>query len=424
MTLPKDSHVRQPDTISREMEMRLEDDKTNVHGMDSFVEKWRKPRGYKAAVAICAIASGIACIGLLVYETGGTAFAWLNLMYLPIVLSAALFRVPGGIAAALLSGLVIGPFMPLYVPGDILQPTANWLARTGFFLLIGAFTGLLFTWLNAQYDRLIKAHDELARSHRELRDAQMELIQAAKLESIGRLAAGVAHEVKNPLAIIQLGVNFLDTTASGNPEVKEVLDEIDAAVKRADSVIKGLVDFSRSEELELKPHDLNVIIEKALSLVRHELTKEHVALETRLDGSISPVALDRNKIQQVFINLFMNAVQAMEGGGSLTVTTTEKNLSRDDCGRFLPGKLRFSAGDRVVMVEIADTGPGIPENKLDKLFDPFFTTKPIGKGTGLGLSISRKIIELHDAMIDIRNREEGGVVVKLLFKPNQGSASS
>ncbi len=75
------------------------------------------------------------------------------------------------------------------------------------------------------------------------------------------------------------------------------------------------------------------------------------------------------------------------------------------------------------MVEIADTGPGIPENKLDKLFDPFFTTKPIGKGTGLGLSITRKIVELHDAMIDIRNREEGGVVVKLLFKPNQGSAS-
>jgi signal transduction histidine kinase len=234
----------------------------------------------------------------------------------------------------------------------------------------------------------------------------------------------VAHEVKNPLAIIQLGVNFLDTTASGNPDVKEVLEEIDAAVKRADSVIKGLVDFSRSEELELIPQDLNVIIENALSLVRHELTKEHVVLETRLDRSISPVATDRNKIQQVFINLFMNAVQAMEGGGSLRVTTRQKDLSIDECGRFLPGKYRFSVGDSVVMVEIADTGPGIPENKLDKLFDPFFTTKPIGKGTGLGLSISRKIIELHDAMIDIRNREEGGVVVKLLFKPNQEGASS
>ena len=403
--------------------MKLEENISNLHGVDSFVEKWREPKGRKAAVAIIAIVAIIAGIGLLVYETGGTAFAWLNLMYLPIVLSAALFRVPGGIVAALLAGLVIGPFMPLYVPRDILQPAANWLARTGFFLLIGAFTGLLFTWLNAQYDRLKKAHDELARSHRELRDAQMELIQAAKLESIGRLAAGVAHEVKNPLAIIQLGVNFLDTTAHGNPDVKEVLEEIDAAVKRADSVIKGLVDFSRSEELELKPQDLNVIIEKALSLVRHELTKEHVALETRLDGTISPVATDRNKIQQVFINLFMNAVQAMEGGGSLTVTTTQKDLSIDDCGRFHLGIHRFSTGDSVVIVEIADTGPGIPENKLDKLFDPFFTTKPIGKGTGLGLSITRKIVELHDAMIDIRNREEGGVVVKLLFKPNQGSAS-
>jgi signal transduction histidine kinase len=230
--------------------------------------------------------------------------------------------------------------------------------------------------------------------------------------------------VKNPLAIIQLGVNYLDTTLNAGPEVKEVIAELDAAVKRADTVIKGLVDFSRSEELELKVQDLNAIIENALNLVRHELKKEHVLLDTRLDGTIPPVAADRNKIQQVFINLFMNAVQAMEGGGRLTVTTTEKVLSDVDIGRFSQAGQRFSAGDSAVMVEITDTGPGIPENKLDKLFDPFFTTKPIGKGTGLGLSISRKIVELHDAVIAIRNREEGGVVVRLLFKPTQGSASS
>lgn len=392
-------------------------------GLDSFVENWRKPRGGKAAVAIVAIAAVIVVIGVLVYETGGTAFAWLNLMYLPIVLSAALFRLPGGIAAALLAGLVIGPFMPLYVPRDIAQPAANWMARTGFFLLIGSFTGLLFSWLTAQYDRLRKSHEELQQSHRELRDAQMELIQAAKLESIGRLAAGVAHEVKNPLAIIQLGVNVLDATLAGNPDAKEVLDEMDVAVKRADRVVKGLVDFSRSEELELLPRDLNAILENSLNLVRHEMMKEHVALDTRLDGSIAPVAVDGNKIQQVFINLFMNAVQAMEGGGTLTVTTAQRELEDADFGRSLTGRQRFSVGDLAVVVEICDTGPGIPENKLDKLFDPFFTTKPVGKGTGLGLSITRKIVELHDAVIDIGNREEGGVVARLLFKPNQGSAS-
>jgi signal transduction histidine kinase len=396
----------------------------DLQGLDSFVENWRKPRGRHAALAILAISAAVAGIGLLVYETGGTAFAWLNLMYLPIVLSAALFRIPGGIAAALLAGLVIGPFMPLYVPRGVPQPAANWMARTGFFLIIGTFTGMLFSWLTAQYDRLKITHEELQKSHRELREAQLELIQAAKLESIGRLASGVAHEVKNPLAIIQLGVNYLDTTLNGDPEVKEVIAELDAAVKRADTVIKGLVDFSRSEELELKVQDLNAIIENALNLVRHELKKEHVSLDTRLDGSISPIAADRNKIQQVFINLFMNAVQAMEGGGSLTVTTSQRELSCEDIGRFSQVKQWFSAGDSVVMVEITDTGPGIPENKLDKLFDPFFTTKPIGKGTGLGLSISRKIVELHDAVIAIRNREEGGVVVRLLFKPTQGSASS
>ncbi|MEI8355011.1 MAG: ATP-binding protein [Deltaproteobacteria bacterium] len=391
--------------------------------IDSFVENWGNLRGGAAAIAIIAIAAFIASLGLLVHWTGGTAFAWLHLMYLPIVLSAALFRIPGGIAAALAAGLVIGPFMPLYVLEEIPQQTSNWMIRTGLFLLIGTFTGIIFTWLTAQFDSLKKAHEELSQSHIELRSAQMELIQAAKLESIGRLAAGVAHEVKNPLAIIQLGVNFLDTTLSCDQDLKEVLDEMDRAVKRADYIVKGLVDFSRSDELELKTQNLNPIIENALNLVGHELRKGQVTLETRLDTFISPVAADRNKIQQVFINLFMNAVQAMEGGGKLTVTTAQKELSRNDIALFSAMKHPFSVGSSAVMVEITDTGHGIPENKLDKLFDPFFTTKPVGKGTGLGLSISRKIIELHDAMIDIRNREEGGVVVKLLFKTNQGSAS-
>lgn len=396
---------------------------TDLHGIDSFVENWRNPRGQQAAIAITAIAAVIAGIGLLVYKTGGTTFVWLNIMYLPIVLSAALFRIPGGIAAAVAAGLVLGPFMPLNVADEIPQKASNWIIRTGIFLMIGTFTGMLFTWITAQFDRLTKAHEQLTRSHMELREAQMELIQAAKLESIGRLAAGVAHEVKNPLAIIQLGVNFLDTTMSGDQDVKEVIGEIDAAVKRADTVIKGLVNFSRSEELELKAQSLNPIIEDALNMVRHELINEHVTLETRLETAIPQVATDRNKIQQVLINLFMNAVQAMEGGGKLTVTMDQKELSADDIARFAAKKNQFTAGDRVVMVEITDTGPGIPENKLDKLFDPFFTTKPVGKGTGLGLSISRKIMELHDAMIDIRNRQEGGVVVTLLFKPDQGSTS-
>jgi signal transduction histidine kinase len=388
------------------------------------MEKWRNPRGGEAGIVIFAIAAMIACIGVLVYETGGTAFVWLNMMYLPIVLSAAVFRIPGGIAAALAAGLVIGPYMPLYVPRGIHQPASNWILRTGFFLLIGSFTGVLFKWLSMQFDRLKEAHEQLTQAHVELQNAQMELIQAAKLESIGRLAAGVAHEVKNPLAIIQLGVNFLEATLDGNRDVKEVIGEMDEAVKRADGVIKGLVDFSRSEKLDLTVQDLNPIIEKSLNLVRHELIKGHITLETRLDNTISPVAVDRNKIQQVFINLFMNAVQAMEGRGNLAVSTTEKELSQEELPIISRRKNHFAAGDKAVVVEITDTGPGIPEDKLDKLFDPFFTTKPTGKGTGLGLSITRKIIDLHDAVIDIRNREEGGVAVNLLFKAKQRSASS
>lgn len=396
---------------------------TNLQDIDSFIEKWRNPRGGEACMVIFAIAAMIACIGVLVYETGGTAFTWLNMMYIPIVLSAAVFRIPGGIVAALAAGLVIGPYMPLYVPRGIHQPASNWILRTGFFLLIGSFAGVLFRWLSLQFDRLKEAHEELTRAHADLQDAQMELIQAAKLESIGRLAAGVAHEVKNPLAIIQLGLNFLEATLDGNGDAKEVIGEMDDAVKRADGVIKGLVDFSRSEKLDLAVQDLNPIIGNSLNMVRHELVKYHISVETRLDDSISPVAVDRNKIQQVFINLFMNAVQAMESNGKLTVTTVEMDILQRE-HRGLHQTQKFGENDRVVIVEITDTGPGIPEDKLDKLFEPFFTTKPTGKGTGLGLSITRKIIDLHDALIDIRNREEGGVAVNLLFKAQQRSAST
>lgn len=391
--------------------------------LNSITEKWRNPQGGKAFIASFAVTAIIAGVGVLVYETGGTAFVWLNMMYIPIIMSATLFKIPGGIAAALMAGLALGPFMPLHVQQGIPQPESNWILRTGFFLLIGIFTGVIFTWLNLQFDRLKQTNEELTQSHKELQDAQMQLIQAEKLESIGRLAAGVAHEVKNPLAIIQLGVDFLDVTLNGNQVVKEVIGEMYAAVRRADIVIKGLVDFSRSGDLDLKVQDLNPIIENTLSLVRHELIKGHITLETRLDTSIPSVAADRNKIQQVFINLFMNAVQAMEGGGKITVTTTEKEFSQEDIDWFSPQKHRFAFGDRVVVVEITDTGVGIPEDKLDKLFDPFFTTKPIGTGTGLGLSVSRNIIDLHGAMMDIRNREEGGVAVKVLFKQDQRSAS-
>jgi signal transduction histidine kinase len=366
----------------------------------NWVGRWRQPAGSRAVILCLLILGLIAMVGTVVYTRGGTGFAWVHLMYLPIILAAAGFGIYGGIAAALVAGLVLGPQMPMDIAKGLSQETTNWVIRTVFFLLVGAFSGLISQFLNGQIDRLKETHRNLLQSHEELKNAQLKLIQTAKLESIGRLAAGVAHEVKNPLAVIQLGIDYLTHAVkdTANRDCIETVQDMDDAVRRADAVIKGLLDFSRSEQLSLSLLDLNSVIEESLLLVKHEITRTHISLEKHLAEPLPQVELDRNKIKQVFINIFMNAIHAMGNNGDLSVRTfTSQPAVAGDAGRT-------SAGGSVV-VEIDDTGTGIPDDKLDKLFDPFFTTKPVGTGTGLGLSVSRNIIELHRATIKIANRK-------------------
>jgi two-component system NtrC family sensor kinase len=183
----------------------------------------------------------------------------------------------------------------------------------------------------------------------------------------------------------------------------ETVQEMGDAVQRANTVIKGLLDFSRSEQLSLVSQDLNAVIEESLLLIKHELTAHQIVLDKQLAPQLPQVELDRNKVKQVFLNIFMNAIQAMGDEGTMSVRTV--------LAPMVPG----AAGRRVVM-ETEDTGSGIPEDKLDRLFEPFFTTKPVGSGTGLGLSVSRKIIELHRGTISIVNRAgTRGVAVTITF---------
>ena len=376
----------------------------------NWVGRWLQPTGSRAVVSSLVILALITMVCSLVYATGGTRFAWLHLMYLPIILAAACFGIYGGIAAALVAGFAIGPYMPMDMAQGLPQTTSSWMFRICFFLLVGAFSGFISNFLNGQINRLKETHQRLLQAHEELKNAQMKLIQTAKLESIGRLAAGVAHEVKNPLAVIQLGVDYLTRTASNTAsrDSVETIREMADAVQRADAVIKGLLNFSRSEQLALVPADVNSVIEESLLLVRHELAKSRIHLETSLAEQLPKVELDRNKIKQVFINVFMNAIQAMGDNGNLSVKTFIQPASTDTVGE--------RAARKSVVVRIEDTGTGIPNDKLDKLFEPFFTTKAAGTGTGLGLSVSRNIVELHGGTIRIANRNEiRGVAVTIAF---------
>jgi signal transduction histidine kinase len=258
---------------------------------------------------------------------------------------------------------------------------------------------------------LQKALDALQTSHAELQATQWQLTEVAKMESVGRMAAGVAHEVKNPLAIIVMGIGHLKSLPLAQDESAALtLADLQEAVTRADTVVSELLGFSAPRELELQVQDPNQIIEKALALVHHQLTTAGVDVVKMLEPKLPTLWLDGNKMEQAFVNLLTNAIQSMPQGGTLYVRTRVAASAGNEeaTGRTETTSPAAKSGVQMVVVEIEDTGSGIPVENLSKVFDPFFITKSAGKGTGLGLSVAQRIVQLHRGRIVADNRQQGG----------------
>ena len=245
----------------------------------------------------------------------------------------------------------------------------------------------------------------------------------------GQPAAGFCH---HPLALHgQFGSGARQVTAAKPQEdawteerepLRWLLDAVPEAIyvkdteSRADAIVRDLLYRSAAKQLEPQAEDLNAVIQHSLWLVNFELTRSRISLAPELAADLPPVRLDKAKMEQVFINLFMNAIQAMPLGGMLSVKTSATRLNetlRPDAASGC-----FRAGDVVVVTEIQDTGMGIPEGKLPRVFEPF--TKPTGVGTGLGLPVTKQIIDLHGGMIDIQPASTGGVRVTLMIKAENG----
>ena len=260
------------------------------------------------------------------------------------------------------------------------------------------------------------ALQKLKVANEDLQKTQLQLVQAAKLESVGTLAAGVAHEVKNPLQTILMGLDYLaNNLPGGNDNTTLVLSDMRDAVSRANVIVRELLQLSAATDFEPKEGDLNGLVERSLWLLNSEIVAARINVVRKPGADLPRVRLDRSKMEQVFINLFINALQAMSEGGVLTVTTRQRRFG-EDLKLSGPAFSQFKPGERVVIAEVQDTGKGIAEEHLPRIFDPFFTTKPAGVGTGLGLSVVKKIIDLHGGAIDIRNAPLGGVVVTLVLK--------
>ena len=213
--------------------------------------------------------------------------------------------------------------------------------------------------------------------------AQAKIAEAERLAMIGQLAAGVAHEINNPLTGILLYCDLVIKSMPESSDQRKNLERIDNEAKRCKTIVKGLLDFARQTETEIKPAPINEIVDDALALVKNQPLFHNIDIDSRVDPSLPRVNVDASQIQQVFINVLLNAAEAMNGKGKLTIRAGQDEDKRS------------------VLVSFTDTGQGIAADDMAKIFDPFFTTKETGHGTGLGLSISYGIIRKHHGHIDV-----------------------
>lgn len=247
---------------------------------------------------------------------------------------------------------------------------------------------------------------ELEKSNQQLRATQEQLIQAEKMESVGRLAAGVAHEVKNPLALLLMGVEYLSSGLQpDDPNLPEIVEEMRQAINRADRIVRGLVNFSGESRLDFAAVEFRPLVEDVLLMMRHELTRSSVRMDLRIQKDLPPIWADRGRIEQVLVNLITNAIQAMEKAKEPRLRIRARRKTLDDVARNEGARTldHLRRGDEAVVIELIDNGVGISARSLPKLFDAFYTTKATGVGTGLGLTVVRRLVDLHEGRIEIGN---------------------
>ena len=243
----------------------------------------------------------------------------------------------------------------------------------------------------------------LAHDMRAIKELQDQVFQSEKMASIGVLAAGVAHEIKNPLAIILQGIEFLKFSLSSktdNALLKDSAERIKNATLRADKIVKDLLGFSRQTSVILEELDASSVIEETIMLVGHQLSLKGIKIIRQFPPNLPKIIADSNQIKQVFINILVNSVEAMLHGGTITISLQ----LYDSCPE-----------EKFLQIAFADTGCGIPEDKIKKVFEPFFSTKSKTGSTGLGLSVTRGIIEKLHGAIKIKSEPGKGAEIIILL---------
>ena len=230
----------------------------------------------------------------------------------------------------------------------------------------------------------------------DLRENQTRLIQAEKLASMGQMAAGIAHEINNPLGVLLMYSYLLKEDLEESSQSAEDIDRIINEAERTKKIVKNILNFARKEKTERKPTEINKLVQDSLDVVLKSFAENKYIVDLNMDHSLGLWWVDPNQLRQVFDNIIKNACEAMPSGGTMSIKTEKE----ED---------RFS-------VIISDTGCGIVKENLSKLFSPFFTTKPVGKGTGLGLPVCYGIVKMHEGNIEAGNNPDRGAYFKIIIK--------
>jgi len=231
---------------------------------------------------------------------------------------------------------------------------------------------------------------EVLKMRKDLEEAHLQLVQSEKIASVGRMAAGVAHEINNPLSGILIYAELLKEGLNGDEEKRRDVQEIIDQTLRCKKIVSDLLEFSRQSVGKVSAFTIESLIDKSLNVLIHQASFHDIHLQKHIQADMPEMIGDLGQLQQVITNLFINAADAMNGKGRLSISAGYQS----DRGVFI--------------IKVADSGPGIPEHLRDKIFDIFFTTKPVGKGTGLGLSISQNIVKLHGGSLTFHCPPEGG----------------
>lgn len=337
-------------------------------------------------------------------QTGMLLHSLLGHLYIvPIILGAYWYGIKGGVSVSVASTVLFAPHLFPYMFPYLFPHLHNQdqyldfynYAELFLFLLIGGVTGVLSQMERNQRMRYEESLLRLDESHRKLREqtdvlfeTEEQLRRADRLSALGELSAGMAHEIRNPLGAIKGAAEILRDDYSPDDKKFEFIQILLKETDRLNHIVQEFLGFARPKQPERAPVDVNEALESVLLLTAQEARKAGVVVEKRLDRSLVQLNLDAGLLKQAFLNLVLNAIQAMPQGGTLTVET--------------------SMPDNSLEVRIADTGTGMTEENRKKLFSPFFTTKK--NGTGLGLAITYRIIENHKGVIDVKSEPGKGTV--------------